>query len=513
MAEINYGESDAQRANKAAEAFATSSAASVDALAASFKQKSDELAAGIVSGMRQQDRDVLEKQIADLGNRYSQALAANEGQFAFAEQQAKTTSAAMADEYAQMQDAQRALAAQTLGAASVQLQPGRQTAAQRDAIRQAQQIGAANLAYLGGAGAVPEQLLAPEQRQAIGVTGVAGLARDLYSQSLQAQRAATLAQLQGSQVNLRTALETRALQAAAEREQKERDRLAEFEMTGFNAVLAAKAASDAKLAEFLAVAASADTRSGKEKALADYENFKKQENLKLQNDLKRIGAQARATGATQTSQAVLDMEAEIKGSQSGFGTIFDKILAQRPQGRPTTIKIQDPKNKNKTIDISFDEAIARGLLPAGYSVNGVKGAIYLSGNSLMWEQNPGDPASDKLIPLARLNTILKTAAGYMQANKLSGAKATAYLNQYVIPSLVADDIIALRYLFGTDNPGVLAAILASDRQPTIAPAAPPAVKPQLSIGKGGSLTSSQSRTPSTSPTPAPGASPKPTTKK
>ena len=469
MAEqINYGESDADRARKAAEAFGASSTATLDSLGASYKDKVNELASGIVSGINKQEKEVLEKQISDLGNRYSQALAATQGQFAFAEQQAATTSAAMADEYAQMQDAQRALASQTLGAAGVQLQPGRQTAAQRDALRQAQQTGAANLAYLGGAGAVPEHLLAPEQRNAIGVTGVAGLARDLYSQSLQAQRAASRAQLEGSQVNLRTALEARALQAAVDRETKERDRLREFEITGFNALIAAKSASDAKLAEYLAIAASADTRSGKEKALADYENFKKQENLKLSNDLKRIGAQAKASGATQVSQPVLDLQAEVKGSQSPFGTVLDKILATRPQGRPTNVKIQDPKNRNKTIEIPFDQAIAQGKLTKEYKVAGLNGVLYMSGNSLVWEKNPADPAQTELIPLGPLNTALKIAAGYIQNNKLTGAAAAAYLNQYTLQRLSTQDTIALRYLFGTEDASVLAAVLGSTKAPTIA---------------------------------------------
>ena len=156
MAEINYGESDAQRAAKAAEAFTQSSAQGITELEQKYKESVNTLAQGIVTGITPTEKSVLEKSVADLGNRYSQAIAATQGQFAFAQEQATKTSAAMAEQYAQMQDAQRALASQTLGAAGVQLQPGRQTAAQRDALAQAQQIGASNLAFIGGAGAVPE---------------------------------------------------------------------------------------------------------------------------------------------------------------------------------------------------------------------------------------------------------------------------------------------------------------------------------------------------------------------
>jgi len=472
MAEqINYGESDADRARKAAEAFGASSTATLDSLGASYKDKVNELASGIVSGINKQEKDVLEKQISDLGNRYSQAIAATQGQFAFAEQQAATTSAAMADEYAQMQDAQRALASQTLGAAGVQLQPGRQTAAQRDALRQAQQTGAANLAYLGGAGAVPEQLLAPEQRNAIGVTGVAGLARDLYSQSLQAQRAASRAQLEGSQVNLRTALEARALQAAVDRETKERDRLAEFEITGFNALIAAKSASDAQLAEYLAAAASADTRSGKEKALADYEMFKKQEDLKLSNDLRRIGAQAKASGSTQVSQAADDLTAEITGRSSAFGKNLALAISRRPQGRPgptdkafniggTLVEFK-LDGKAATIDRLYNA----NKLPAAFSVPGVAGLFYMSGNNVVHEISVNGVPEAQYYPLENLNKQLNTLAGYLQKQKVSKEQSYAYANN-VIGGLSDQDRLALRYLLGTADPGAIAGILSAGSRST-----------------------------------------------
>jgi hypothetical protein len=469
MAEINYGESDAQRAAKAAEAFTQSSAQGITELEQKYKESVNTLAQGIVTGITPTEKSVLEKSVADLGNRYSQAIAATQGQFAFAQEQATKTSAAMAEQYAQMQDAQRALASQTLGAAGVQLQPGRQTAAQRDALAQAQQIGASNLAFIGGAGAVPEQLLAPEQRQAIGMTGVAGLARDLYNQSLEGQKAASRAQLEGSRVNLQTALEARALQTAADREQKERDRLREFEMTGLNAIIAAKASNDAKLAEYLAAAASADTRSGKEKALADYEMFKKQEDTKLQNDLRRIGAQAKASGSTQVSQAADDLTAEITGRSSAFGKNLALAISRRPQGRPTgtSFNIGGTKvdlslaGKTYTIDQLWDA----NKLPSAFAVPGVAGLFYMSGNNVVHEIKDNNIPVAQYYPLENLNKQLNTLAGYLQKQKVSKEQSYAYANN-VIGGLSDQDRLALRYLLGTADPGAIAGILSAGSRST-----------------------------------------------
>jgi hypothetical protein len=495
MAEINYGVSDAARAEQAVQAYGTASAEGIANMEQQYKDKVNELASAIVSGMSPQEKSVLEKQVQDLGNRYSQAIAATQGQFAFAQQQAATVANEAQRQFEELAARQRAQSTQAVGGVTTRFTPGMVTAAQEDAIAAARDQAAAGAEYN------------------IGMQGVAGTARSLYAQALEAQKAASRAGLEGSRVNLRTALEARALQAASEREQKERDRLREFELTGFNALLAAKADRDNKMAELLAAAASADTRSGKEKALAEFELFKKQENLKLQNDLKRIGAKAKASGSTQVSQAVSNLEAEVKGSQSGFGTVFDKTIASRPQGRPTTIKVQN--SNGKIVDMPFDQAIAQGKLTKQYSLAGVNGAFYMSGNSLVWEKDPLDPAKTELIPLARLNTILKIAAGYMQTNKLTGAKGAAWLNQNVIPSLTTQDMLAIRYLFGTEDTGVLASILSSTRTPTIASVQPP--KPAGATAK---ISYSGYGVPSTTTTPkptntksTPSPAPKPTPKK
>lgn len=499
---INYGESEATRMQAAAEAYATSSAQSVADLEQSYKDKVNELAKGIVTGMTQQEKDLLEKQVQDLGNRYSQAISATQGQFAFAQQQAQTTAAAMADQYAAMQDAQRALAEQTLGAASTQTLPGGLTAAQRDAMLQAQQTGAANLAYLGGAGAVPEQLLSPEQRTATGVMGVAGLARSLYAQSLEAQRAASRAQLEGSRVNLQTALEARALESAMAREQKERDRLREFELTGFNAVLAAKQERDNKMAELLAAAASADTRTEKDKALAELDMYKKKANIDLNNQLKIIGAQAKASGATQVSQAVNDMQAEVKGSSSVFGQNLAAAIANRPQGRPANAA----------------EMVAKGTVPRMYGIKGIPGILYMSGSSmLVHEQDVADPTKTQYYDLTNLNRLLTTTSGYLQNEKLSKDQQLLAVRR-MLQAATPQEKIAIQYLFGFDSPELLLVAL----KPLPGATAKVSTKPRQKavtalesgmLGYGTPLYTTKGGTPTTTPNPNPTPNAKPTPKK
>jgi hypothetical protein len=486
MAEkINYGLSEAQRLGQAASAYDVQSAQSVTDLEQSYKDKVNELAKGIVTGMTQQEKDLLEKQVADLGNRYSQAISATQGQFAFAQQQAETTAAAMADQYAQMQDAQRALAEQALGAARTTTTPGGMTAAQRDAILQAQQVGAANLAYVGGAGAVPQELLAPEQRGTGGLMGVASLARNLYSQSLEAQKAASRAQLEGSRVNLQTALEARALESALAREQKERDRLREFELTGFNAVLAAKQERDNKLAELLAAAAGADTRTEKDKALAELDMYQKKSDIELKNQLKIIGAQAKASGSTGVSQAASDLDAEITGRASAFGKNLLNAIMMRPQGRPTGTSFNLGGSKiNIKINgkpATIDDLWNANKLPAAFAVPGVAGMFYMSGNNVVHEVKVNGVPQAQYYPLENLNKQLNTLAGYLQKQKVSKDQAYAYANN-VIGGLSDQERLALRYLLGTADPGAVAGILSVSGTKTPTPTSAPA-KPATTTTK------------------------------
>lgn len=512
MAEkINYGLSEAARMEQAAQAYGAASSQSVADLEQSYKDKVNELAKGIVTGMTQQEKDLLEKQVQDLGNRYSQAINATQGQFAFAQQQAQTTAAEMADQYAQMQDAQRALAEQALGAARTTTTPGGMTAAQRDAILQAQQVGAANLAYVGGAGAVPQELLAPEQRGTGGLMGVASLARNLYSQSLEAQKAASRAQLEGSRVNLQTALEARALESAMAREQKERDRLREFELTGFNAVLAAKQERDNKMAELLAAAAGADTRTEKDKALAELDMYQKKSDIDLKKSLALVAAQAKASGSTGVSQAASDLDAELTGRASAFGKNLMTAIARRPQGRPIGSAVTiDGKKYTLTLngkEATIDELWNANKLISAFSVPGVAGLFYMNGNNVVHEVKVNGVPKAQYYPLENLNKQLNTLAGYLQKQKVSKEQAYTFANN-VIGGLSDQDRLALRYLLGTADPGAIASILSisQTKTPTTSTtnktSTPPLFFPTAGTGK-----------PSTPKTPTPAPGPKPTTKK
>lgn len=503
---INYGTSEATRLQQAADVYGAASSQTIADIEQSYKDKVNELAKGIVTGMTPQEKSILEKQVQDLGNRYTQAISATQGQFAFAQQQAQTTAETMADQYAQMQDAQRALAEQTLGAARTQTLPGGLTAAQRDAALEAQRTGAANLAYIGGGAAAPQEFLSPEQRGASGVMGVANLARTLYAQSLEAQKAASRAQLEGSRVNLQTSLEARAMQAAAEREQKQRDQLREFELTGFNAVLAAKTERDNRLAELRANAAAADTRTERDKALAELDIYQKKSDIDLKNRLKEIAAQAKSTGATSVSTAASNFLAEVTGSSSAFGKVLNSTLVNRPQGAPyekidkkgvahTYIRVggaeRELQRNNKPVSLSAFLADEQKM-PSFLKVGAQPGIFYMSGGQLIHDTDPlgklNQPDKTKTITsLDNLNSVLNTLSGYLQQNKMSKATAATYVRNYIVQNVSNEERVAIRFLFGTDDPAVLSSILVpptktpttTTQKPaaTTKPTTPPATKP------------------------------------
>jgi len=467
MAEpINYGMSDADRARMAAESFATSATTSIADAERLYQNKVNELAGAIVSGMSPNERAALEKQVQDLGNRYSQALAATQNQFAFAEQQAQITAKAIQDQYREIAQRQLGQASASLGAVAAQYTPGIMTAAQEDAINAARQQGMANAQFN------------------VGAQGVSGLAQSLYAQALAGQRASTQAQLQGQQINLQTALESRALQAAIDREQKERERLREFELTGVTNITNLRQSYNAKLAELQAAVASADTRTEEDKARAELEQYQIKSQIELERQLELIKAQTAAAQVGQDTrtpeqkaaddlkqyelQKAIDLrnqmeldraraalqaagekpkeltpeqkqvELQAKGQDTKFSQYVQKLLGSKPttQKKATSIK-----------DFEFE------------------GKFYVSGGQVIRVLPITDPTKKEpekaAIPIYNVNTIINELAGYAQENKPTIQQLATIVNGKLadLASTDRNTFLALQYLLGTTEPGTIAQLI------------------------------------------------------
>jgi len=321
---INYGVSDQALAQAAAKSYAAQTGQSLDAMKNEFNTKVAELGASIVSGINPAERSVLEKQVQDLGNRYSQSLSATQGQYAFAQQQGQATNLAVQSELAKAQDTARALAAQSLGQAGAPTTGG-MTSAQLDAINAARQTGAAQLAYLGGEAAVPAGMQISPGAGQLGVSGISALSQQLSQNALLASQARSRAELENSRTNLETSLQAQALSAAAAREEAQREQLRTFELQGFRDLMNTQQSYNAKAAELTAAAAASDSRSGQQKMLAQLELLRKQEAITLQNDLKKISAQNRASGS-QISASEKQAIAIDNAYNVGLGTKFGQTL-------------------------------------------------------------------------------------------------------------------------------------------------------------------------------------------
>ena len=467
MAEpINYGMTDADRARMAAEAFANTATTSIADAERQYQSKVNELAGAIVSGMSPQERSVLESQVQDLGNRYSQALAATQNQFAFAQQEAQMTSQEIQRQYQELAARQLGQAAGALGAVSPQYTPGMMTAAQEDAIAAARQQGMADARFITGA------------------QGVSGLAQSLYAQALAGQRAASQAQLQGQQLNLRTALESRALQAAVDREQKERERLREFELAGFTNVNNLRQSYNAKLAELQAAVATADTRTERDKAEAELDQYQAKSQIELERQLELLRAQTAAAqigqdmrtpeqkAADDLKQYELQKAIDLR-NQMKLDRARAALQAANEKPKELTAEQKQVELQAKGQDTKFSQYVQKllGSKPTTQKkATSIKdfefeGKFYVSGGQVIRVLPITDPAQKEptkaAIPLYNINTVINELAGYAQENKPTIQQLATIVNNKLadLASTDRNTFLALQYLLGTAEPGTIAQLI------------------------------------------------------
>lgn len=339
MAEnINYGVSEAQLAGNAAEAYKQSTADTTAAYQAELNSIVADLGSKIQTGMSESEKAEYDARLADLQTRYKQSITNIRANYGFAQQQSQQQAAQTQRSLADIQTAQRALAAQTLGQVGYTGMPGTYSAQAADAALAAQRAAAANLALIGGEGAVPsayqvatppsptgpgtELAFGPQQ----GLIGINKTTQDLFQSALLGAEARSVTETEQQQANIQSQYALDAARTTRERVAREQEQVQQFLLAGLQGLLNLKSTQANTLAQLEAAAAGADTRSGKQKAMAELDAYKRKADIDYQNQLKLVNARAKSSGASPTQIAAATAAANTAAGQA---TAFGKYANQR----------------------------------------------------------------------------------------------------------------------------------------------------------------------------------------
>lgn len=425
MAEkINYGPSAAQLAASAATAYEQGSQATLADINRQIAEESARMEAAVVAGMSPEETAALNARVNALKERAANVIASSQGAYQFAQQQAAASADIYAKQMEELQTAQRALAAQALGQAQATAMPGggysRFTAEGTRALRE---NAAAAMAAVGGEGGVPASALVPTPglMQTAG-TGVSGVQREqalLFGRALTAGQARALSEIQAQQMALATDIETRAREAAMEREQKERQRVADFRTSMFQYATQLAAQIGNNLADLRAKAAGADTRTGKQLADAELKLYERKAEIDWKNTMREIAARAKAAGATPAEVAAQQAQANYAlGGNTDFGKFVTNkagTFSFMPTGAGGIVLSPDRNKKGE-------------FKPWSYTG---KDRWYINEGVMLYEENPGAKNSVPvtLDPYGKLNEVI-AVLGDIQASKPTerAKKWTQYWN-------------------------------------------------------------------------------------
>lgn len=340
--------SDAQLQTKAADVYGQNIAPTLANINKQIADTTKELESKIQTGLTDADKALLNDKLATLKTQAEQAIANTTSNYDFAQEQAglaqQQTAATMAD----IQKAQLAMAAQALGMAGAANVGQGYSPLAADYQNYIRQTSAANLAALGGEGAVPAgaQVNVPGLAAAPGSTlgfgpqaGLAGLAQmtgALYKGALQGSAARAKTDIEQQRLAMEADIRQTAEAAAAKREQDQRDALTAWIMSqqGNAISVAAKMAQD--LASLRAGAAGADTRTQKQKAKDELDLYAKKAAIEFRNALALQNAKADAAGLTPEQKALAEKQAyTAKGEttpliQTGYNKIASTLSSSIP---------------------------------------------------------------------------------------------------------------------------------------------------------------------------------------
>ena len=368
MADI-YGQSDAALAQKAANTYAAGVPKTLDQINKDIAATTAEFESKIQSGLTQADKDNMTFRLNTLKQQAAQAVANTQSNYDFATQQNALSGQQTQQSMADIQKAQAALAGQALGLTRTTPQPGGYAPQVADYLNYSGRTSAADLAALGGEGAVPAgaQVMTPGLAAGPGTTlafgpqaglaGVSQMASTLFSNALQGSAARAKSDIEQQQLNLGTSIEQAARDTAAAREQAQRDALQAWILQQKGNAIATASSMSQDLLKLQASAANADTRTGKQKAQAEIDMYQKKAAIDLKKSLTLAIEAAKSSGANAADIAQLKSDNAIAiGSTTPLGTIGDTNVANVAKifnGKRINL-IVDPTTKLATKYLEYD---------------------------------------------------------------------------------------------------------------------------------------------------------------
>lgn len=342
---INYGASEATLAKRGVDAYTNAAQNNLANVKAEIDKVAAELAAGIQVGMTSDETTALNARLNNLKNQAQTITGQIQASYDFASKQSETSQQEYNQSILAMQEAQRRATAQALGQLqSVSLPTGYSSTIATEG-ENIQRQALAEQAYMTGRESIPQEmrvnvpgLLPTTPATAGGVVGISGGTQKLFQSALSQAQQSALANLATSQLRLQQEIESEARGAAKLREEKQREKYENFKIAGVNSIINLTSDIGAKTAELSAAAASADTRSGKQKIEAELDAYKKKAAIDLANDLAKIRAQARSAGLSTSEQQQIDLNNKIiLGSTTNLGA----FVQNRIQTLSTTPRINN----------------------------------------------------------------------------------------------------------------------------------------------------------------------------
>lgn len=477
MAEkINYGESQAVLAQRGVDAFNTASQNNIANVKAELDKVAAELAAGIQVGMTPAETAALNTRLNNLKSQAQTLTGEVQASYDFATGQSKISNQEYNQQILAMQEAQRRNTAQTLNQLQSVSTPGGYSSVIAENEENIRRQAAAEQAFMTGRGSVPADmqritpgLLPPSTATQGGVIGVTGGTQQLFQSALSSAQQSALANLSTSQLRLQQELESEARATASAREAKQREKYEDFKIAAVNSIVNLTSNIGSKTAELEAAAASADTRSGRQVANAELDQFKKQSAITLSNQLATIRAQARSAGFSQEQVVEADYINKVRVGKDlnlgAFVTSRINTLRSSPRIVPERFNPATGKMETTRLDPNTGKQVPLMALPneAGFvtdtkgkilTLTGKDGFLLDSFGTLTYygDQSSSDPKNQQTIDLYDLNNRIGVGLGSASIAKDAAARNKVLSEWFSDPKLgIGDPVIrkAVSVLLGS----------------------------------------------------------------
>lgn len=325
-----YGPSQAELAGKSAAAFQSSSTANLNALNDQIKKIAAELTAGITTGMTAQEIADKQNELDALKNQADQVIKSTQGGFKYVQQEAGLSAEETARQLAAAQTQAAQVAAANLARQATGGAPsGLYRPSVADATRSQQAIEAATQAYLGGTPSVGAELLPRVQGMGestgatLGLSGITSAGSTAFSRAMSAVEQRALQEVERDKLVLGASIQNQYQKEARDREARQRQS-AEAQIAQLTQLaLTQQAQSNQTLAQLEAAAAGADTRTGREKAMADLATYKEQQRIQHNYTLQEIAARGQDAGL---SASEIAQKQALVNQSAGRNTYLNDML-------------------------------------------------------------------------------------------------------------------------------------------------------------------------------------------